>query len=196
MSGGGWGGYGGYGGGTGGTVAGSQATGMANVISSSGQASLNRSAAAVNYTQAEAQQIVNDQAATDAYFNMRATNRAAVAAKNGPRLTIEQMTQIAKEGVPNPLSREQYNPVSGKLNWPSFLQQPPFDTRRNEVDELMAKQAEYGSLPYNDQTQLRSNIESMFTDLKAQIDSIPTPDYLASRTFLNNLKFAASRTQL
>jgi hypothetical protein len=192
--GGGWGG--GYGGGAGSTVAGSQMTGMANVISSSGQAALNRSAAAVNLTQADAQHIVNEQAATDAYFNMRATNRAAVAAENGPRLTLEQMTQIAKEGVPNPLSREQYNPVSGKLNWPSFLQQPPFDTRRNEVDGLMAKQAEYGSLPYGDQTKVRSTIESMFTDLKAQIDSIPTPDYLASRTFLNNLKFAATRTQL
>jgi hypothetical protein len=192
------GGYGGgYGGGGAGTTAlGSQLTGMANAISAGGQASLNRSAAAVNYTQAEANQIVNDQAATDAYFNMRATNRAAMAAENGPPMTAEQWAVIAKEGVPKPLANNQYNPVSGKLNWPSVLTSPPFDQRRAEVDQLVAKQAEYGSLPYMDQSKIRENIESIFADLKAQIDNIPTADYLASRTFLNSLKYATTRSQL
>lgn len=193
---GGEGGGGMYGGGAGTTALGSQLTGMANAISAGGQAALNRSAAAVNYTQAEANQIVNDQAATDAYFNMRSTNRAAMAAENGPPQTAEQWAMIAKEGVPKPLANTQYNPVSGKLLWPGPLTTPPFNDRRSEIDQLVAKQAEYGSLPYADQSKVRENIESMFDTLKSQINEIPTPDYISSRSFLNNLKYQTTRTQL
>src|SRR5437870_5530495 len=65
---------------TGGTVEGNALKGMASVISAKGDYNLSTSAAAVNLTQAEKQDIQNRQAATHAYFEMRQTNRAAVAA--------------------------------------------------------------------------------------------------------------------
>ena len=67
--GGGYGGY--YGGGVGSTAAGSAATGMANVISSRGSANLNNSAAAVNMTQAQSNEIKNHEQYTNTYFDMR-----------------------------------------------------------------------------------------------------------------------------
>lgn len=92
MGGYGGGGYGGYyGGGVGSTAAGSASTGMANVISARGSANLNNSAAAVNYTQAQSNEIKNHEQYTNTYFDMRATNKAARAAEDGPPPTAEQM---------------------------------------------------------------------------------------------------------
>src|SRR5689334_21240057 len=76
------GGYGYWGGTPGGaTVEGSMMQGMASVISAAGNYNLATSAAAVNTTQAIKQDIVNRQDATNAYFAMQETNRAARAAK-------------------------------------------------------------------------------------------------------------------
>ena len=191
-------GYGGWPGDSGGasTVAGSAMNGMASVISASGDAALSGSAAAINLTQAEKQDILNRQAATNAYFDMRATNRAARAAERGPPLTSEQLAKIAHAGVPKPLNSEQLNPVTGRLNWPGPLQDEKFASRRGQVDQLMAQQSNYGSLNYADQCKMRDTIKSMFKDLKAQINSLPTPDYIAGKTFLNSLLYASTKSRL
>src|SRR5262245_25745017 len=79
--------YGGYGGGT--TAAGSASTGMANVISAQGDYNLSTSEAAINMTQAQSAEIQNRQEYTNTYFEMRATNKAARAAEEGPPPTAE-----------------------------------------------------------------------------------------------------------
>jgi hypothetical protein len=191
----GYGGYAGYGGG-GSTVAGSAMNGMASAISARGDAALSGSAAAVNLTQAEKQDILNRQAATNTYFEMRATNRAARAAERGPPLTSEQLATIAHAGVPKPLNSEQLNPVTGRLNWPGPLQEDKFASRRAQVDQLTAQQSNYGSLNYADQCKMRDTIKSMFKDLKAQIKSLPTSDYITAKTFLSSLLFASTKTRL
>ena len=73
----GYGGWSEYGGTGGGTVAGSAMNGMANVISAKGNYNLSTSAAAMNMTQVQKQEIQNHQQYTNTYFDMRATNRAA-----------------------------------------------------------------------------------------------------------------------
>jgi hypothetical protein len=127
---------------------------------------------------------------------MRATNKAATAAERGPTPTMEQLARYAKEGVPKPLSTSQLNPVSGGLNWPSALQQPGFQAQRNEIDQLLATQARYGALGYADQTKVRQTIDVMFDQLKSQIDQIPPMDYVACRSFLRSVNYAATRTEM
>ncbi len=68
-----YGGWPGYTGGT--TAAGSAMNGMASVISAKGDYNLSTSAAAINMTQAQKQEIQNRQQWTNTYFDMRATNR-------------------------------------------------------------------------------------------------------------------------
>jgi type II secretory pathway pseudopilin PulG len=189
------GGWPGYSGGAS-TAAGSAMNGMAGVISARGDAALSASAAAVNLTQAQKQEIQNRQAATNAYWERRATDRAARAAERGPPLTSEQLAKIAHAGVPKPLTSEQLNPVTGQLNWPGPLQQEMFATRRVQVDQLMAQHSNYGSLPYAEQCKLRDTMKSMFKDLKAQIKSLATPDYIAAKTFLNSLLYATTKSKL
>jgi hypothetical protein len=191
----GYGGYGGYDSG-GHTVAGDAMQGMASVISARGDAALSASAAAVNLTQADKQLIQNQQAATNAYFDMRATNRAARATERGPSLSMEQLAKIAHDGLPKPLNSTQLNPVSGELNWPGPLQHDSVKAQREQLDQLMAQQARYGSLSYADQTKVRTSVNTMFKLLKANISKIPTPDYTSARSFLNSVLYAATKSQL
>jgi hypothetical protein len=188
------GGYGGYSGG--GTVAGSAMNGMANAISAKGSANLSNSAAAINMTEARKNHIQNQQLAANTYFQMRSANRAATAAERGAPPSMEQLVRIAKEGAPRPLGPSQMDHVNGQLNWPSALQQDSFADQRKEVDQLFAKRARYGGLDYTDQMKVRQTVDAMFHQLKDQIQQIPSQDYVACRSFLQSVTYAATKTEL
>ena len=189
-----YGGWSGYGGGS--TAAGSAMNGMASVISAKGDYNLSTSAAAINMTQAQKQEIQNRQQYTNTYFEMRATNRAAREAERSPRPTMEQLVRFAHEGAPKPLSPSQVDSVSGRLNWPSGLQQSMFDAQRNQLDELFATRARYGTLSYSDQMVVRKTVDAMFVELKAQVRDMPAPDYIACRNFLTSVTYAGSKSEL
>lgn len=178
------------------TAAGSAMSGMASVISSAGDYNLSTSAAAVNMTQAQKQEIQNRQDATKAYFEIRATNRSAREAERAPRPTMEQIARFAQAGVPKPLDPYQMDPVTGKLGWPGFLQTDTFASTRAELDQLLAKRATAGGLGYGDQTKVRENVNEMFAMLKSQIRDIPPREYSASKQFLQRLIYAACKTEL
>jgi hypothetical protein len=189
--------YGGYySGGGGGTVAGSAMNGMANVISAKGNYNLSTSAAAVNMTQAQKNEIQNAQLYTDTYFQMRATNRAARKAEAGPPPTMEEIARIAREGAPRPVTNQQVNPVTGQINWPTALSQDVFTQDREQLEQIVAKQVKYGSLNFTDQMSARKTIEDMFAELKSQIASLPPQDYSTSRSFLNSMIYATCKSQL
>jgi len=179
-----------------GTAAGSAMNGMANVLSAKGNYNLSTSAAAINMTQAEKNSIENAQLRTDTYFQMRATNRAATKAERGPPPTAEEIARIAREGAPRPVTQQEVNPMSGQINWPSALQQDVFTPQRETLEPILSKQAKYGNLPFADQMTARKTIETMFSELKKMITSIPPQEYSTSRSFLNSLIYATSKAQL
>lgn len=189
------GGYGyGYGGGQ--TAAGSALQGMSQVISAAGQAHLANSAAAINYTQAESNQLRNNVQGVQTYWQMRDIGAAERAKERGPRLTPEQLARMARDGAPRGLTANQIDAVTGVLYWPGPLQDANFQTERSSVDDFTAKWVKYGGLDYADQRQVREAIDSMFDGLKSQIRSIPPQDYVACRTFLQSLLYATTRTTL
>jgi hypothetical protein len=188
--------YGGYGGGVGSTAAGSSMTGMANVISAKGDYNLSTSAAAVNYTQAQKQEIQNRQEYTNTYFDMRATNKAAREAEDGPRPTAEHVARIAHESAPKPLSPGEVNHVTGQLNWPSALQMEGFAPARDEFEKLFASFSQLGTLNYANQTRARQIIEGMNKQLKGLVRSVPPEDYAACKSFLRSLMYTTCKVQL
>jgi hypothetical protein len=189
--------YGGiYGGSGGGTVAGSAMNGMANVISAKGNYNLSTSAAAINMTQAQKNEIQNQQLYTDTYFQMRATNKAARKAEAGPPPTMEEIARIAREGAPRPVSAQQVNPTTGQINWPTALTEDVFAPQRKNLDQIVAKQVKYGGLSFSDQMEARKTIEAMFKQLKSMITSMPPQDYSNSRSFLNSMIYATCKAQL
>jgi hypothetical protein len=189
---GGWSGYGG--GGT--TAAGSAMNGMSNVISAKGSYNLSTSAAAVNMTQAQKNDIQNHQLYTNTYFEMRSTNQAATKAERGPPPTMEQIARIAREGAPKPVTANQWDPATGKVNWPALLQQDTFASERAALEQLLMKQSTYGSLGYSDQMKARQTIETMFAGIKSQIREVPTQDYDAARSFLSSMMYATAKAGL
>jgi hypothetical protein len=192
------GGYGGYygGGGVGSTAAGSSMTGMANVISAKGDYNLSTSAAAVNMTQAQSKEIQNHQQYTNTYFEMRATNKAATEAEEGPKPTAEQLARLAKETAPKTLSPGEVNEVTGKLNWPSALTLDMFAADRQQVDALYHSFSQLGALDYASQVKAREIINSMNDKLKAQVRTLPTPDYVACKSFLKSLMYTTCKIVL
>ena len=189
-------GFGYGGGGVGSTVAGSAMTGMSNVISAKGSYNLSTSAAAVNMTQAQSQEIKNHQQYTDAYFDMRATNKAARSAEEGPRVTAEQVARMAHEAAPKQLSPSEINDVTGKVNWPEALQEDIFAADRKKLEDLFASFSQLGSLNYSDQTKARTIINDMNKLLKGQVRSIPGPVYVTCKKFLEGLMFTAAKCHL
>ncbi len=188
----------GYGGGAS-TAQGAALQGMSQVISAAGQYNLATSAAAVNMTQAESNQLRNNVQGVQTFWQMRDIGRAERAKENawrGPRPTPEEVARRAHAGVPRDLNTSQIDPVTGELHWPAFLQDASFQAQRSVVDECTAKWVKYGALDYADQTQVRENIDSMNGSLKSQISSIPPQNYMACRNFLQSLLYATTRTFL
>src|SRR5262249_17517513 len=157
-----------------GTVEGSWMQGMASVISAQGNYNLATSAAAVNLTQAQKQDIQNRIAGTNAYFSLQETNRAATAAKRSPRLSEEQLVRIAAQAAPTQLDNSDVDPVSGQVNWPSVLQDDIFKKDRDLVEQLLARQVSLGRLGIAEHEQIGDAIERLAAILKAQINKIPT----------------------
>lgn len=188
-----YGGYGGYYGG--GTVQGSAMQGMASVISARGNANLSNSAAAINMTQAQRNNIYNQQLWTNTYFDMRATNRAATKAERSPPPTKEQLVRLASEGAPTPLGSHQVDPVTGEVDWPDLLQDEQFAQQRTTVEQLLGKRAQYGRLGITDSQQAGEAIESMSGKLKEQVRNVPPQQYTASSSFLKSLMYNLTRSQ-
>jgi hypothetical protein len=188
--------YGGYYDGGGGTVEGDAMRGMASVISAQGDYNLSTSAAAINLTQAQRNYIENRQQATHAYFEMQDTNRAAAAARRSPRLTHEQLVRIAADAAPRPLTVSDVDPVSGRVTWPKVLQDELFAQERGAVDQLVAKQAQYGTLGISDTSRAGEAIQKMAAKLRDQIRNLPTNDYIASKNFLKSLMYSMTKKSL
>jgi hypothetical protein len=191
-----YGGYGGWGGGGASTVAGSAMDGMASVISARGDANLADSAAAVNLTQAQSKEIQNRQQATNTYFEMRATNRAAREAERTPSPTMKELVDMAHRGLPAALSSSQMNPVTGKLNWPDALQGDEFRSQRAQVDQLISKWTTQGGLSHAEKSSVRKTIQAMYGKLNAQIRELTSHDYITGRKFLNSVVYAVTKNNL
>lgn len=191
------GGYGFYGGiPGGGTVEGSMMQGMASVISAQGNYNLATSAAAVNTTQAIKQDIQNRQDATNAYFAIKETNRAAREAMRSPRLSEEQLVRMAAQAAPKPIDTTEYDPVSGRVLWPKLLQADAFKQQRATVEQLMVKQAQYGKLGLVEHDQAGSAIEGMSDRLREMINSVSPQDYIEAKNFLKSLMYGMTKMQL
>ncbi len=191
-------GYGGVYGGSygGGTVAGSAMQGMASVISAQGNYNLSTSAAAINMTQAQRNDIQNRQEWTRTYFDMRATQRAAVASERGPPPSQEQIARMAAAGVPRPLGSHEVDPVSGQVAWPGLLQDNLFAQQRGQIEQLLSKHAQYGRLGISDSNQFGAAVEGMSASLKEQVRNVPPQQYVVANNFLRSLMYNVTHKQL
>lgn len=163
--------------------------GMADVVRSQGQANLNNSAAAINYSVARRNQIDNRYAWTNTYFEMRRSNRAYRAAERRPRPTMEQATRLAQAGMPKPLSPTELDTITGAIRWPTFLQSETYAAGRAELERIFAYRARDGAIGADDFVKARKATDAMLAGLKEQVREIPPAQYVAGKRFLQSLRY-------
>jgi hypothetical protein len=187
--GGGW----GWGGGGGGTAAGNAMQGMASVVNAAGNYNLSTSAAAINMTQAQKNEIENWSSFTNTYFDLRARNRQEAAAARGKPVSEEYMHRWAQAGAPKPLSTQQLDPVSGEIAWPDVLQDGKFRKQRDVLQAAMAERAKLGTLPSAGRQKAKAAAQAMLDELGELIRDVAPDDYVAAKRFIQSLAVEVGR---
>jgi len=171
----------------------SYAHGMADVVRSQGQANLNNSAAAINYSITQRNEIDNRAAWTSTYFQMRDENKRARDAERRPRATMSDLVRYAQEGKPKPLSPSELDAVTGSVRWPLALQVPGYAKDRAELEKILAGRASKGTLGPADYMKVRQLTTAMLGQLKEQIRDVPPEQYTLAKRFLESLAYEATR---
>ena len=188
-------GYGGYSGG--GTVAGSAMNGMANMISAKGNYNLSTSAAAINMTQARKKPY--SEPTTGGQYVLRDAGRQSGGAGRRTRSQPDHgTTDQNRQGrrAQDRWGRAKWIPSTANSTGPAPYSKTAFESQRHEVDQLFVVRARYGGLGYADQMKVRETVDAMFAQLKEQIQQIPPQDYVACRSFLQSVGYAATKTEL
>jgi len=161
--------------------------GQADVIRSWGSYNYYSSLAAVNLEEARSRYIQNREKATKTYFEMRRVNAQARAAERPERLTAQQLTKIAKQRAPQRLAAHQFNPATGELFWPAVLHEPQYASLRTEIDLLMSTRSP-GAPSDGTSRQITQAAEKLLDQLRSNIATYPTTDYLQAKKFLVSVK--------
>jgi len=183
-----WGGFGYNRGGYASTAGQAAAYGMSDIIRSEGYANLQNSEAAKNWEDAKSKDIQNRREWTDAYFDMRRTNREARRAEAGPAVTRDQAIRFAKNAAPPRLTSAQLDPVKGHIEYPLVLTDKVYDPFRRDLDKLFADRAATGgSLQFEEFQKIQGTVSKFIAALKQNVSRYPAGDYGRARTFLNSL---------
>lgn len=173
------------------TVGQSYAQGMGDVMRSKGIYNLTTSEAAINMTEARKRDIENRQQWTDAYFDIRAANRKHREAERGPRPSMEKLVRYAQAGTPKRLSPGELDSVSGRIFWPRLLMTDAFADSREQLEPMFQEWARQGAANSEELARIQQATGQMTAELKAQIQTASSTDYLAARRFLESLAYEA-----
>jgi hypothetical protein len=181
----------GYGNPGGGTVAGSYLYGLGDVVRAEGEYNLNTSAAAINYTTAQRQQIQNWQNYVDAYYYGRRVYQDQVAAKTARdrKFYEEDWPRIHASMKPQRLPPTELDPVTGRLQFPVALRSQAFENQCADLQELFAKRAQYGALSYEDHKKATDLANTMIADLQNNIRSYSPDNYITAKKFLEKVAY-------
>jgi hypothetical protein len=138
--------------------------------------------------QARAQDIENERRALATYYEARELNKAATTDQI-KRFTPEQSAALAKKQAPERLTVEEYNPVTGKLEWPALLQENAFSAHRQAIDYLFKKRTSKdvkAETPFH--STVRELTEDMLAMLQRHIDALPPMEYTAARKFVQGVE--------
>jgi hypothetical protein len=166
--------------------------GRAMAMQAAGQADYYQSLAAINYQQAFEKSLENRKRATEVYFTRKemAKNYEEKYSKKPP--TEEDSKRFAKMLVPPRLTPEQFDPSSGKLQWPHVLRRSSYDPVREKIDRLMQSRTVDDSGDGSpSHTKIRQLVEVMKELLKENMSDVTPQQYANAKGFLVSLEYEA-----
>jgi hypothetical protein len=170
----------------------SYARGMADIISSAGQANLMNSEAAKNYEDARKKNIDNHLNYTNAYFEGRRMNREARQAERSGSLSEDQLYRIAAEAAPKRPTASKLDPITGQINWPIIMRDPRYEKEMRQLDELFAERAaKHGSIGASTYRQIEAACNDLLAKLKANISEYSGTEYTPAKTLVEGLAYEA-----
>ncbi len=190
--GGGGGGWGGGGGGAGSTIAGSYMQGAGAMYAGAGQYNLLTSEAARQGQAARAEAMQNQMTYMNDYFLSREANRDYRRQLAGPTTTEQEAYDINNSRLPRRLTLDEFDPVTGKINWPDVLKRTEFDKDRAELDGLFGKRTHadsgIGSETFHD---VQMATHNMMAKLHDDIKDMSPASYLLALKYIDGLQFEA-----
>lgn len=185
--GGGW-GWGGGGGGT--TIAGSYMQGAGAMMQGAGQYNLLTAEAARQGEAARAEAMQNQMTYMNDYFLAREANRDYRRQLAGPPITEQEAYNINMSRLPKRLTLDEFDPATGKINWPDVLKRPEFDEDRQKLDNLFAKRTHadsgLGSPNYHN---IQIATRDMMSKLHDDIKGLGPSEYLLGLKYIDGLQF-------
>jgi hypothetical protein len=193
-----WPGYGfGYGYGlmgAGSTAAGSFLLGSAAQTAAMGEAELLDSMASKNYQEAYQSWMENQKLREATYFDMRRMHASYRAEAHVSAPTPEQLLAISHSRLPQRMTDEQLDRMSGQIRWPDVLDRDEFASSRAAVEHLFAERA---ARPYSagrgtrNFREIHRVTDEMHDALRTLLGTITADEFIAGNKFLNSIAYEA-----
>jgi len=121
--------------------------------------------------------IDNDVKNCKAFYDKRAMNAAYKSMGSGG-----QAGPASKNYTPNRLSKDQLDPVAGKIYWPEILQNDEFLAERIQLDSLFSSQNLSAS-------KVKELTDQMDEKLKGMIGQLSPAEYVSTKKFIQGLAY-------
>lgn len=157
--------------------------GAAAAIQAVGQANYMHSIAAVNYAEAQRQQLENSRLYVKTVLDNREYLYNFRERYTRPPISKEQWQEFSKRALPSRLTSDQYS--DGKLVWPHILRMDEYTPLRKRIDVLVANRTPENSgdgSPF--QREIASHVDAMKILLRQNLDTLSSSQYGHSRWFL------------
>jgi hypothetical protein len=163
----------------------SYARGVGGVIQAQGQKNLSDSQAAINLTDARANQINNQVNSVNAFWQKRAVYEQHLQEKNY-ETQQSRARKLERIGLEN-LTSEQFDRTTGQVTWLKVLTQSQYDENRKTLEALFQKRAENGYLSSDDYLLAQTTNKAFRDQINAQRDDYPRPILEQMNRFLVQL---------
>ncbi len=173
--------------------------GLSDVIRSRGQANLLNSQALGNIEDARSKNMQNKLQWTQTYFEMRKMNRQYREAERGPTPSASAFERWAKDAAPDRLKSVQLDSITGRINWPTLLQQAQYAPLRAQLESDFEQRAErHGAIGPDVALNINSATNQMLQLLEdelqqSRVNNTPLPSYLYidAKKFIQSLAYEA-----
>lgn len=175
----------------GGTAEGNYLSGLSQVIRAEGEYNLASAQASSYFEEARAKYIENNSKWAEAYFEAREANMRLTAEKFArSRHSPKTLARAAASGVPRTLNPAEFDPGTGKIEWPSALRGSDYGPVRTELARLFESRARTGQAQT---VEVHERTRKMASLLRRHVKDIPANDYIAARKFLDGLDYSAMK---
>ncbi|HRX77857.1 MAG: hypothetical protein H6821_04750 [Planctomycetaceae bacterium] len=167
------------------------ARGMADVVRSQGAANLMNSEAAINLRESQKKGIENDLLYTQTYFQKKSINQQYRAAQRTPPPSQQQAIRLSQARLPDRLSANKIDPLTGELAWPLGLRMDSLKDDRDRLDAIYAERADKGFLTPDQYVEVKKLTSEMTEELRKYSQQLGGNASIEARKFLESLAYEA-----